>query len=370
MKTLARLLTTAVALTALAPVAYAQEEPKSIAGAKEFEHQIPRFGDLPKWDPNYRAPRTADGRPDLQGVWSDASQTQLTRSTGNGGARGIRIDTLVIPDEELQKHLAQNYYVQAYKVQGQKSDLDDDLLEDRDANRGYNAFWIDPGAEFGRVNGEWRSSWIVSPANGQIPYSADGRQVRGSRMAAFRSNSNTGPEARTIGDRCLMSYAGQAGPPMVNGMYNNHHQIVQTPSAIMINTEMNHDARIISIGGTPRPDAVKQWFGDSVGRWEGETLVVETSNLHPTQAQGGGVPLSPKGKVIERFTRKSPVEILYEFTVDDPLYYTEVWKGEMPLRLSKANIYEYACHEGNYSLPGMLRGDAMGKDTAIAQEGE
>ena len=368
MKTVTTMMMKSALLAAVAAITCGAVSAQTLSGGKEYQSQIPAFKDLQRWDPNYRAQRTPDGKPDLQGVWSDASQTQMSRGSGMGGA--IKVDTLVIPDEKIQQLLSDNYYTKQYKIQGKQSDLKDNLLGDKDANRGYNAFWIDPGAEYGRVNGEWRSSWITTPTNGQMPMTPEGRKARGDRVGLSKSVKNTGPEVRTIGDRCLISYAGQAGPPMVNGMYNNHHQIVQTPTHIMINTEMNHDSRIIRIGADPKPNAIKQWFGDSLGHWEGETLVVVTRNLHPIQARGGSVPLSEKGVVTERFTRKSPVEVFYEYTVDDPVYYTQVWKGEMPLRLSTEHIYEYACHEGNYALPGILRGDAMGVDTAIEKEGE
>jgi hypothetical protein len=356
------------ALVAFAGSSAALAQVSTIAGSKNFESPIPYFRDLPKWDPTYTAPRTADGKPDLQGVWSSASLTTIERGVSYGG--GIKIDTLVIPEEQVAKFTGDSYYAQAYKAQSGKSDLSEGAFKDRNANAGYNAFWIDPGAEYAKINGEWRSSWITSTANGRIPYSDAGRAARAARVAEFRKARNTGPEPRTLGDRCLISYTSQAGPPLVNGMYNNHYQIVQTPNNIMINTEMNHDARIFSVGGESRPEAVKQWFGDSLARWEGETLVVETRNVHPTQSRGGYVPLSPQGKVTERFTRKSPVEILYEFEVDDPAFYKETWQGEMLLRKSKESIYEYACHEGNYALPGILRGDADGMDTAIEKEGE
>jgi hypothetical protein len=141
-----------------------------------------------------------------------------------------------------------------------------------------------------------------------------------------------------------------------------------------LNIEMNHDARIIRIkkpgeDAARTPDVVQQWFGDSVGWWEGDTLVVETRNVHPLQARGR-IPLSPEGKVIERFKRVSDVEIFYSYEVNDPVNYSQVWKGEMPLRQSKESVYEYACHEGNYALPGILRGMKMGLDTAIEAEGE
>jgi hypothetical protein len=364
MKTIVSLAAMAAVALGAAGAAHAQ-----IDGGRAWVSPIPYFKDLPKWDPTYKAPRTPDGKPDLQGVWSVASLTQLERGAGYGG--GIRIDTLVIPEDKVNDFIKDAFYTKQYKEQA----WTDPRVGAGDGKgggdvRGYNAFWIDPGAEYAKINGEYRSSWITSTANGRIPWSEAGRKARQARMAEFRSARNTGPEARTIGDRCLISYTGQAGPPLVNAMYNNHIQIVQSPTSMLMNVEMNHDARVIGIDARRRPEAVKQWFGDSVGRWEGETLVVETRNVHPIQSRGGFVPLSPQGKVTEKFTRKSEQEILYEFAVEDPNFYSETWKGEMLMRKSKESLYEYACHEGNYALPGMLRGDAMGMDTAIDEDGE
>lgn len=354
----------ALAVSLIAGSATAQ----TISGERSHVSPIRSFNDMPPWDPNYQSPRTPDGKPDFQGIWSSASLTTLERGVAFGGSAGFK--SLVIPEDQIQAIISENYYTKQYAIQSKPSDLSQGAFTDRDANRGYNAFWIDPGAEYGRVNSEWRSSWITTTADGRIPYSAEGRIARGTRVAQARASSNTGPEVRTIGDRCLISYTGQAGPPLVNGMYNNHYQIVQTPTHVMINTEMNHDARILTVGGERRPDALKPWFGDSIAEWQGDTLVVQTTNIHPTQSRGGYVPVSPGGKVTEKFSRKSDDVLLYEFLVEDPVYYSEAWGGEMPLRRSHEQIYEYACHEGNYALEGILRGDAMGADTAIEKEGE
>jgi hypothetical protein len=347
------------------------EGPKAIAGATSFVSPIPFFKDLKPWDPNYKAPRTADGRPDLQGVWSTASLTALTRGGGRGGAN---IDTLVIPPEKISQLLNGAQYVQAARDSQKRTDPNSGVFTDRNPDAGYNAFWIDPGSEYGRVNGEWRSSWITSPANGQIPYNRAGNNAAGSRMTSATTINNTGPEVRTLGDRCLVSFANQGGPPLTNAMYNNNIQIVQTPDHIMLDIEMNHDARIIRIQKPGEkearlPDTIEQWFGDSIGWWDGDTLVVETRNPHRLQARGR-IPLSKEGKVIERFKRVSDVEIDYTYEVIDPISYTQTWTGQMPLRQSKEKVFEYACHEGNYALPGILRGMAEGRDTALAADGE
>jgi hypothetical protein len=149
-----------------------------------------------------------------------------------------------------------------------------------------------------------------------------------------------------------MSFTGGAGPVMNNGMYNNTYQIVQTPDSVMILTEMIHDVRVIPIGGKHGPTNIPKWGGDSVGWYEGNTLVVETINSHPLQRSY----ISPTGRVVERYTRWSDNELYYEFRVEDPALYTQPWGGEMSLRASDKPVYEYACHEGNYALPAILAG--------------
>ncbi len=348
------------------------EGPKTIGGEEAFISPVPYFRDLGAWDPNYEPPRTAFGAPDFQGVWTTASLTTLTR--GASGRAGADIETLVIPTEEVENFANQTDYVRLARDSQLRTDPNAGTFTDRNPGAGYNAFWIDPGSEYGKVNGEYRSSWVVYPEDGQIPYSAEGREARAARMSAARGSDNTGPEIRTIGDRCLTSFSNQGGPPITNTMYNNHIQIAQSPDHIMMNIEMNHDARIIRIVDGPqdvshRPDEVAQWFGDSVGWWEGDTLVVRTRNLHDLQAYGR-IPLSEQGVATERFTRVSDQELFYEFTINDPVNYTSEWRGEMPIRLTSERLHEYACHEGNYALPGILRGMVMGIDTALDAEGE
>jgi hypothetical protein len=351
----------------------AVEGPKTIAGAKSFESPLPFFKDLKPWDPNYKPPRTADGHPDLQGVWSSASLTTMTRGTGRNA--GVGIKTLVIPPEKVAEAIEKAGYTKSAEDSQKRTDPNAGVFTDKDTDAGYNAFWIDPGSEWAKVDTEWRSSWITSPANGQVPFTAEGRSFRGARMAAVRRVNNTGPEIRPVGERCLASFGSQAGPPLNNAMYNNNYQIVQTADNLLIDVEMNHDARIIRIdrpGATKAalPNEIKQWFGDSVAHWEGDTLVVVTKNLNPTQLQVGAFPVSEKGKVTERFRRVSDDVIDYQFAVEDPVFYTQTWTGQIPLRKSKEHLYEYACHEGNYALPGILRADSKGKDTAISAEGE
>ncbi len=346
------------------------EGPRTIAGSKAYVSAIPHFKDMKPWDPNYQPPRTPDGQPDLQGFWSTASLTTMSRG-GNGDKVG---DTLVIPPEKIAGLTQGAAYTKAFDASQKRTDPKAGVYTDRNAEAGYNVFWIDPGSEYAKVNTEWRSSWITSPANGQPPFSKEGMAKRGERMANVKAIQNTGPEIRPLGERCFISFGSQGGPPLNNTMYNNNLQIVQTPTAVMIDIEMNHDARVINMtdrsGVGPRPEALKAWFGDSLGHWEGDTLVVVTRNFSLSHQRMAAFPISDKGKVTERFRRVSDDVIDYRFEVNDPVFYTQTWTGQIPLRRSKEPVYEYACHEGNYAMPGILRADAAGKDTAIQSEGE
>jgi hypothetical protein len=239
------------------------------------------------------------------------------------------------------------------------------------ATTGYNAFWLDHGRHYATVKGEIRSSWLTEPANGRLPTKpAAGRAQNAGGFGTF-----DGPETRPLAERCIVSYSRSAGPVMQNSLYNNNYQIVQAPGHVMIDVEMNHDVRVIPIVKSKAdvkhtPGAIQPWFGDSIGWYEGDTLVVETTNVNPRQR----AQMSPAGVMTERFSRWSDAEILYEFEVNDPEFYTQVWKGEMVLNKSKEPLYEYACHEGNYALHGILAGarvqEAAGKTVARNAEVE
>ncbi|HOZ28856.1 MAG TPA: hypothetical protein PK080_15925, partial [Hyphomonadaceae bacterium] len=346
------------------------EGPKTIAGTKSYVSPLPYFRDLKPWDPNYNPPRTPDGKPDLQGVWSTASLTTMMRG-GNGDKVGT---DLIIPHEKIDELTKGAAYTRAADASQKRTDPNAGVFTDKNAEAGYNAFWIDPGSEYAKVNNEWRSSWITSPADGRPPFSKAAMELRGERMANVKAAKNTGPEIRPMGERCFISFGSQGGPPLNNAMYNNNLQIVQTPNAVMIDIEMNHDARIIKVSDKPaegaRPDAVRAWFGDSLGHWEGDTFVVVTRNFSDSHKKMGAFPVSDDGQVTEWFKRVSDDVIDYRFEVKDPVYYTQTWTGQIPLRRSQEHLYEYACHEGNYAMPGILRADAEGHDTAIESEGE
>jgi hypothetical protein len=292
--------------------------------------------------PGYAKPKTSWGAPDLQGFWSNTSLTAMQRPAG--------ATALVVSEEEATKLANRNIYSAVQREEAGASKVDAkssaELLSDKNSNRAYNRFWMDPGKTYSKVRGEFHTSWITNPPDGRIPYTERGIQ------ANTRGNTYDDFETRPLSERCIMSFTGGAGPVLNNGMYNNTYQIVQTPTSVMILTEMIHDVRVIPIGGKHGPTSIPRWGGDSVGWYEGDTLVVETINSHPKQRSY----ISPSGKVTERYTRWSADEIFYQFTVDDPTLYKQSWGGEMSLKISGQPLYEYACHEGNYALGGILAG--------------
>ncbi len=295
----------------------------------------------------YQPPRTPDGHPDLQGTWTNASITTLERAD--------RYASTVLKPEEVEKATQTHPQNVRIATEDSANTPATGLLTGKDllAGRGYNAFWIDPGSKFGVIHGETRTAWITDPPNGKIPYSEAGRKLAHAGEARLGYSD---PEARPLADRCLAT-GGRTGPPMINGLYNNHYQIVQTPGSIMIHTEMISHARIIPLKDSHEPAALAQLFGDSIAHWDGDGLVIETTNFSPYHSwQDHPAYLSPNAKVTERFTRVADDQLLYEFTVDDPVFYSQPWKGEIAFWNDHTRIYEYACHEGNYAMEGILQG--------------
>jgi hypothetical protein len=294
---------------------------------------------------DYKAPRLADGVPDLQGVWTNASATPVERSTELGDRRAY---TKEEAEAISRKAIA------AVEADNAPSDPDKKIeaTSSLPPVGNYNLFWTDRGMHVTEIGGEYRTSMIIDPPNGRIP----ARQADAERLAAMRGGgrANDGPEGRGLGERCLLSFGSASGPPMLPVMYNSYYQIVQSPGYVMILVEMVHDARIIRIGDKRHAPNMAKWMGDSIGRWEGDTLVVETTNFRPEQSFRGSTP----GMVVtERFTRIADDKIVYRFTVDDPKAFTSQFTGELAFGKVDANIYEYACHEGNYALPGILAGE-------------
>lgn len=291
----------------------------------------------------YTPPRTPDGKPDLQGTWTNSSITTLERTNASL--------PLVLNPEQVARMESQR--LQQETAANSRTDPSEGAPSAGGAIGGYNAFWLDRGMSVGVVRGEPRSSWITEPANGKMPVSEDGKK----RIAAILAKRNEdGPEGMNPADRCLVGSRGSGGPPMLNNIYNNTYHIVQTPDHVMIEVEMMHDARIVRMGQAHKPAAVGQWLGDSVGRWDGDTLVVETRNWNRWHGDYEPVYLSEQATVTERFTRTGPDELTYAFEIDDPGFYTQTWKGEMVFTPSSGQVYEFACHEANHALYNILQG--------------
>jgi hypothetical protein len=223
---------------------------------------------------------------------------------------------------------------------------------------GYNAVFVDRGTELARVDGEKRTSLVIDPPDGKVPaITAEARARNTAMMRAYGKFDSV--KDRPLGERCLLSFGSSSGPPMLPVMYNNNYEIVQTPDHVVILVEMVHDARIIRMNAAHAPSSVRQWLGDSVGKWEGDTLVVDTTNFtNQTRFRGASENLH----VIERFTRTDQNTILYKVTVDDPSTFAKQWTIEYPFVATKGPIYEYACHEGNYAMSDILGGARKADD--------
>ena len=309
---------------------------------------------------SYRAPRTRFGQPDLQGVWTNASMTNLERPAA--------LSTLVVGPAEAAAYEKRRVDRYAREV----APLAPDEGAPPVGKPGQDAAqWYAAPEGLARIGGQIRSSWIVEPADGQLP--ARATTVAAEKAVEFRDDhAFDNPEQRPLDERCVMGARNPAGPPIQNASVNPLMQIVQTRDSVVLVAEMNHDARIIRLGAKGHlPAAIRPWMGDSIGWWEGDTLVVETTNFNPAERwRWDGVryfPITEDARVVERFTRTAPGEILYRFEVVDPQAYTRPWRGEMPLRATPDRLMEYACHEGNYALEGVLAGARQAERIAAQQ---
>jgi hypothetical protein len=291
---------------------------------------VPLLAQKP-WSP----PLTPDGHPDLQGYWTNITITPLERPNDLGAK------AFFTPQEALQ-------YEKKFREQTNADRRDGGAQAD--VGRAYNDFWYDRGT---KVASNLRTSLIVDPPDGHIPpLTPQASQRLAQRAAAAQGHQYDGPENRALSERCLLWAT--AGPPMLPSFYNNNYKIVQAPGYVMILIEMIHDVRIIPTDGRPHlPSDVRQWLGDSRGHWEGGTLVVETTNFSDKNSFHGS---DSQMKLIEKFTRTGPDSIMYEFTVQDPTAFTRDWTGQVPMSRTEGPIIEYACHEGNYAMSGMLAG--------------
>ena len=293
-------------------------------------------------------PRLPDGKPDLQGVWDFSSVTPLQR-----------------PEELADKEFL--------------TEEDAAALEARAAGRvdtapppgspgAYNRFWFADGTT---VVGTRRSSLIIDPPNGRLPSYTDLGRARMQARAEARGR-NAGPEDRDVDERCILGF--NSGPPMLPGAYNNYMQLFQGDNQVAILNEMVNDVRIVPVDGRPAlASHIQQWRGDSRGRWEGDTLVVETRNFrdigtaHPAPNMALLEALGPDMHLVERFSRRDADTLLYQFTVTDLTGFNEPWSVEMTMTRKDDRLYEYACHEGNYGLYNILAGAQA--DYRAAQSG-
>ncbi|PWU10055.1 MAG: hypothetical protein C5B51_04830 [Terriglobia bacterium] len=322
-------------------------------------------------------PRMPDGHPDLQGIYDLATMTPLERLPGDPPFL-TREKAEALQKTEVARRERDNAPSRADRPAPPVGGVSTaprsffEVLERAGGGSvgGYNRFWLNQGTVFTVVDGQIRTSIVVDPADGHVPpYNEAARKRQAAARAAVptsdaRENQDTAfseppgafddPERRPLGERCLLGFGSTSGPPALpDYFYNDLHQIVQTPNSVMILTEMVHDARIVRMNAQHLPKNIRRWMGDSVGHWEGDTLVVDTTNFNDkTRFRGSTENLH----VIERFTRIDDKTLLYRFTVEDPDTWDRSWTGEYTWPATDKPIYEYACHEGNYALGDVLRG--------------
>jgi hypothetical protein len=321
----------------------------------------------------YTPPRMPDGHPDLQGTYDLATLTPLERTPGQNA---------ILTKEDaakLEKAAADR------SAEGDKSIKGDRPAPPKGGDGssgaagnvgGYNTGWLDPGSSYTVVDGQKRSSIVIDPPNGRVPAVKPEARRRALALVA-RPTSDTqetndpalepggaydDPERRPLGERCLLGFGSTSGPPALpDYFYNNLHQIVQTRDSVMILTEMVHDARVVRMNSQHLPKTIRKWLGDSIGHWEGDTLVVDTTNFtDKTRFRGSTENLH----VVERFTRVDAKTLLYRFTIDDPETWEKPWTGEYAWPATDSHIYEYACHESNYALTDILHGARVREEEA------
>jgi len=301
-----------------------------------------------------RVPRTPDGKPDLQGIWDFRTVTPMER-----------------PAEFANKPFLTEKEAADYEKRiTEQRNADSNRDESKKTSRGqvngteitadvalaYNDFWWDRGT---KVIGSRRTSLVIDPPDGKIPAMTPAARARVEKLEAARERPAEGPEDRSVGERCLLGF--NAGPPFAPGGYNMNVQIVQTPKYVMLMNEMVHTARVIPMDSRPFPN-LPQWVGTSRGRWEGDTLVIETKGFRGETSFRGS---SPNLHLIEKFTRSDNDTLVYQYTATDPTTWVRPWTVEIPLRRTDDQIFEYACHEANYGMTNLLKG-ARAVDGAAA----
>jgi hypothetical protein len=335
-------------------------------------------------------PRTTGGHPDFQGVYDVATTTPIERPAEAKGRPTLTNEEAAAAEAYDRQHEAQDAAPisgdrKAPAVGGErvatKTWLEQVEQFAGGGTGGYNRFWLEQGRELVKVDGQTRSSILIDPPDGKMPPMKPEARQRLARLRAATVDPSAGeaavagppgafdgPESRPLAERCLLGFNSTAGPPSLpNYFYNNLKQIVQTADTVLILNEMVHDARVVRIGGQHLPPTIRRWMGDSIGSWEGDTLVVDTTNFTgKTQFNGS----SDQLHVVERIRRIDANTLLYRFTIEDPSTWDRAWTGEYPWKATQDQIYEYACHEGNYAMGGMLRGARQkeAEDAAKKQE--
>jgi|TARA_B110000008_G_scaffold66561_1_gene67145 hypothetical protein len=304
----------------------------------------------------YEIPRTEHGQPDLQGVWNFSSSTPMQRAERYGTQEFLTAEQV---QEQIERQARMAARADAQEAE---LNLNPEAPPAGQTPRGYNTFWIEMGNRGDNV----RTSHIVYPESGRVPAAVEGNPViagglgpdiSGERPVRFIVGgiAKNGPEDRGLSERCLVGF--NAGPPFLPSLYNNNMQIIQSKDSFVIITEMIHDARIVPLVEMPElSDDIRLWSGDSRGYWEGDTLVVETNNFNGMQTsfQSRGTNFDMVLK--EKFTRVAYDQVDYEFTIDDPSTYTDKITAIVPMSKVAGQIYEYACHEGNYGMINTMRG--------------
>ena len=317
-------------------------------------------------------PRTPSGRPDLSGTYDVSTLTPMQRPAELGTKMSLTDEEAAEVAEQERRRMAERN-APSDPNRGAPPQGGDGSQGASGNVGGYNSFWIDRGTGAYRIDGEWRTSILIDPPNGRYPTTTEARQAvlraaRDAGPARRAQNDGTaywleggldapGPydnmEQRPYAERCILTFGSTSGPPMLPALYNNHKRIVQGEDTILILIEMVHDARIIRMNAEHDPPEIRKWLGDSIGWWEGDTLVVETTNFvdRPAFRQGSG-----NMTVTERFRLQDAGSLIYSFTVEDPTVWIAPFTGEYAWPRSENKVFEYACHEANYALEGIMKG--------------
>ena len=317
-------------------------------------------------------PRTPSGRPDLSGTYDVSTLTPMQRPVELGTKMSLTDEEAAEVAEQERRRMAERN-APSDPNRGAPPQGGDGSRGASGNVGGYNSFWIDRGTGAYRIDGEWRTSILIDPPNGRYPTTTEARQAvlraaRDAGPARRAQNDGTaywleggldapGPydnmEQRPYAERCILTFGSTSGPPMLPALYNNHKRIVQGEDTILILIEMVHDARFIRMNAEHDPPEIRKWLGDSIGWWEGDTLVVETTNFvdRPAFRQGSGNMI-----VTERFRLQDADSLIYSFTVEDPTVWIAPFTGEYAWPRSENKVFEYACHEANYALEGIMKG--------------